>query len=273
MNLDIFGLEISLRKLINSILYLIFVFIIYLIIRKILKTTITHAGGKKVSPSQRQRIKTVSQMVSSILKYFMLILVLLVILADFGVNVSSLIAGLGILTAVLGLAFQDMIKDFIAGITIITEDQFGVGDVVEVDGFKGTVISVGLKTTEIKSIYGQVKIIANHNIDGLINYSKFDSIALVEVRTSYETSPAKVISALSAAGKHVARSRKLSAKEIIITPASDDLEENGIAYQMTCPCNTNDASDVQSLMRESILAEFKKQKIKIPYQQVIIHNK
>ena len=270
MNIDLFGVDLSLKKLINSALYLIFVFIIYFIIRRILYTAMHHTSGKKISPQQKQRIQTVSQMVSSILKYFMLILVMLVILADFGVNVSSLIAGLGILTAVLGLAFQDMIKDFIAGITIITEDQFGVGDTVEIDGFKGTVISVGLKTTEIKSYYGQVKIIANHNIDGIINYSKFDTIAVVEVQTAYETSPAKVVSALSSAGKHVARSRKLSAKEIIITPATDDLEKDGITYQMSCPCNTNDSSTVQSLMRQSILDEFKKAKIKIPYTQIAI---
>lgn len=270
MDISVFGLDISLRKVINSVLYLLFVFVIYLLIRRILKTTITHAGGKKVSAQQKQRIQTVSQMVSSILKYFMLILVLLVILADFGVNVSSLIAGLGILTAVLGLAFQDMIKDFIAGITIITENQFGVGDVVEIDGFKGTVISVGLKTTEIKSYYGPVKIIANHNIDGLINHSKYDTLATVEVYTSYETAPETVLAALGAVKRRVARARNLAASEVIITPASSDLESEGVAYTVSCPCNTNDSSDVQSLMRESILDEFAKQKIEIPYQQITI---
>ncbi len=115
-------------------------------------------------------------MVSSLLNYAMLILFLLVVLADLGVNVSSLIAGLGIMTAVLGLAFQDMIKDVISGITIVVEDQFSVGDVVEIDGFKGTVVSVGFKTTEIRGERDQVKIISNHNIDGLINFSKKENI-------------------------------------------------------------------------------------------------
>ncbi|MBR3180766.1 mechanosensitive ion channel [Candidatus Saccharibacteria bacterium] len=108
----------------------------------------------------------------SALKYVMMILVLLVILADFGVNVSSLVAGFGIITAIFGLAFQDLIKDFIAGVAIIVEDQFSVGDVVEIDDFKGTVIDIGLKTTEIRDKTGKVKIIANHNIDGLINCSR-----------------------------------------------------------------------------------------------------
>lgn len=170
--LNFFGLEISTKKLINSALYLLAVFLVYLIIRRILKLSLKHASRRKTSYAQKQRIKTVSQMVLSVLKYIMLILALLVILANFGVNVSSLVAGLGILTAVLGLAFQDLIKDFIAGLAILIEGQFYIGDTVELDDFKGTVLSIGLKTTEIMNSKGQVKIIANHNIDGLINCSK-----------------------------------------------------------------------------------------------------
>ncbi len=170
--IDILGFQISTKKLVYSAIYLAIVFVIYLILRRILTVAMKRAGGKKATPAQKQRIETVSQMLRSVLKYTMLIIVLLVVLADLGVNVSSLVAGLGILTAVLGLAFQDMIKDFIAGVTILVENQFSVGDIIEVNGFKGEVISVGLKTTEIKNSEGQVKIISNHAIDGIINDSK-----------------------------------------------------------------------------------------------------
>lgn len=174
MNLDFFGTEISVKKLIDSALYILFVLAVYLILKRILKITFNKAGGKKANPAQKQRIKTISQMLSSILRYLFLVIVLLVILSILGVNVTSLLAGLGILTAVVGLAFQDMIKDFIAGIAIIAENQFSVGDTViaQADGFKGTVTNIGLKTTEVTSDKGEVKIMANHNIDGLINCSR-----------------------------------------------------------------------------------------------------
>ena len=173
MNLNFFGTDISLKKLINSALYILFVLVVYLVLKRVLKVTFNKAGGKKATPAQRQRIKTISQMLSSILRYLFLIIVLLVILSILGVNVTSLLAGLGILTAVIGLAFQDMIKDFIAGIAIIAENQFSVGDTVitQIDGFKGVVTNIGLKTTEITNEKGEVKILANHNIDGLINCS------------------------------------------------------------------------------------------------------
>lgn len=174
MMLNFFGTEIGVKKLINSILYVLFVLAVYLILRRILKLAFERAGGKKTSPAGRQRIKTISQLLSSILRYLFLIIVLLVILSVLGVNVTSLLAGLGIMTAVVGLAFQDMIKDFIAGIAIIVENQFSVGDTViaQADRFKGTVTNIGLKTTEVTDDKGNVKIMANHNIDGLINCSR-----------------------------------------------------------------------------------------------------
>ena len=174
MIFNFFGTEVSLKKLINSALYILFVLVVYLILKRILKITFEKAGGKKAKPAQKQRIKTISQMLSSILRYIFLVIILLVILSILGVNVTSLLAGLGILTAVIGLAFQDMIKDFIAGIAIIAEDQFSVGDTViaQADGFKGVVTNIGLKTTEITNEKGEVKIMANHNIDGLINCTR-----------------------------------------------------------------------------------------------------
>lgn len=186
--IDIFGLHISTKKLIGSAVYLLLVFAIYLALKRILKVAFTRASKniesddantksakvkrKQLTKAQRQRIKTVSQMLSSVLKYLMIIVTILVVLADLGVNVSSLIAGLGILTAVVGLAFQDMIKDLIAGVTILIEEQFCIGDTIAIDGFKGTVTSIGLRSTEITNASGDIKIIANHNVDGLINYSK-----------------------------------------------------------------------------------------------------
>lgn len=174
MNLNFFGTDIDLKRIINSALYILFVLVVYLILRRILKIIFERAGGKNASAAHRQRIKTISKMLSSILRYVFLIIILLVALAVLGVNVTSLLAGLGILTAVVGLAFQDMLKDFIAGIAIIAENQFSVGDTViaQADGFKGIVTDIGLKTTEITNDKGEVKSISNRNVDGLINCSK-----------------------------------------------------------------------------------------------------
>ena len=165
-------MEINGKRILNSIIFVIIVFVIYFILMRMIKMFFKRADRKKMNTEQKYKIQTILQMVSSFLKYALLILVILVVLANFGVNVVSLLAGIGILAVILGLAFQDMIKDVISGVVIIIEDQFKVGDTVEIDDFKGEVSRVGLKTTEITGKSGEIKIVSNRNMDGLVNYSK-----------------------------------------------------------------------------------------------------
>ena len=165
-------MEINGKRIINSIIFILIVFVVYFILMRLIKIFFKRADRKNMNTEQKHKIQTVLQMVSSFLKYAFLILVILVVLANFGVNVVSLLAGLGILAVILGLAFQDMIKDVIAGVVIIMEDQFKVGDEVKIDDFKGVVSKVGLKTTEITGKSGEIKIVSNRNMDGLVNYSK-----------------------------------------------------------------------------------------------------
>ena len=85
--------------------------------------------------------------ISSIIKYITVIVVVLAVLSLWGINVSTILAGLGITTAIIGLAFQDLAKDIIAGIAIITEDQFEIGDVIEV-WFHGRSNIYGIKNNK-----------------------------------------------------------------------------------------------------------------------------
>lgn len=165
-------MEINGKRIINSIIFILVVFAVYFIMMRIIKLFFKRADKKEMSAQQKHKIQTVLQLISSSLKYILATLVILVVLANFGVNVTSLLAGFGILAAILGLAFQDMIKDIIAGVTIIIENQFSVGDDIEIDGFRGTVTSVELRFTEITGKNGEIKTVANRNMDGFVNYSR-----------------------------------------------------------------------------------------------------
>ena len=76
----------------------------------------------------------------------------------------------GITAAIIGLAFQDIAKDFLAGISIVLEDQFEIGDTIEINDFRGEVVAFGLRTTRVKNYKGATKIIANHMINEVTNY-------------------------------------------------------------------------------------------------------
>ena len=110
--------------IIIPIIKIIIGFFIFQIIKKIVKKMSFSKTNLKAS--QKQKIETLKQMLINISRYIILILVGISLLSDFGINVKSILAGLGIGTAILGLAFNDLAKDLIAGVTIIAEGEYEI---------------------------------------------------------------------------------------------------------------------------------------------------
>ena len=270
MKVDLFGFDFDVARGVRSLLYIAFVLLAYFMLRRILKEIFRKSRkSQRMTEGQESRLQTIHEVLLSVAKYVALILILLAILANFGVNVTSLLAGLGIMTAVMGLAFQDLIKDVIAGATILVEGQFNVGDQIMVDGFKGQVISMGLKTTQVQGYTGEVKIIANHNIGSLVNYSKSDILAQVAVGVPYSVPPEKVMSALSSVKRAFSGARAIPEMrgEIAVGPITD-IEGVGVDYLISCPCGTADCTTVQGALMEKIVEVFQKKQIPIATPQV-----
>ena len=101
---------------------------------------------------ERKKRKTVTNLFQNIIKYIILIFAALAILSIYGINIGGIVASLGIAATVIGLALQDTFKDIINGISIITENYFIVGDIVQYKTFTGEVIEFGLKSTKIKRV-------------------------------------------------------------------------------------------------------------------------
>ena len=179
MNFTFDKINIDVSMIIWSIVYILIGILFFKLIKKIIMKTSTKT--KILKESQIQRIRTIKILILNIIKYIIIVLVILAILSKFGVNIKSILAGLGIGTAIIGLAFQDLAKDLIAGFSIITEGEYEVGDTIEVDDFMGTVTEIGLRTTRIKNFKGATKIIANHYMDNIVNYSNNNSLAVIDV--------------------------------------------------------------------------------------------
>ena len=146
--------KILVKEIVAPILIIIISFLLNLICKKLLKRFF------KIKKNISNKQKTIYSLVYNVVKYFILIVALLMILDIFGVDTKSLIASLGVLGLVVGLALQDLLKDFISGMTIIFENQYCIGDIISVGDFKGEVIGLGLKTTRIRSYTGEVKILS-----------------------------------------------------------------------------------------------------------------
>lgn len=124
----------------------------------------------------------------------LVLLALILILQVHGVNVSSLVTGLGIIGAIVGLALQDMLKDVIMGTNILTGEYFAVGDVVKYGDITGEVMQFSLRATKLRDLAtNNIVTISNRNIFQIAQVSRD---LFLPVSTSYEDDPAAVESFL-----------------------------------------------------------------------------
>ena len=130
-------------------------------------TFITH-----IFDGKSRKAKTISALLRSLFKYAIIIAMICVILVVWGVDVVGVIAGVGVLTLIIGLGCQSLIQDVISGIFIVFDDYFAVGDTVIIDGFRGTIVDVGLKTTKLQDFGGNIKSITNSSIATVVNMSR-----------------------------------------------------------------------------------------------------
>ena len=128
-----------------------------------------------------KRGRTVGSLIKSLFKYLIVIITFGVILSLWGVNVAGIVAGVGILTLIIGLGCQSLVNDIVSGIFIVTDSYFEVGDTVIIDGFRGTIVSVGLRTTKIRDWCNNIKSISNSSIQSVVNVSRYLSNAQVNI--------------------------------------------------------------------------------------------
>ena len=228
-------------------------------------TFITHLFDNK-----SRKAKTISSLIRSLIKYGIIIALICVILVVWGVDVIGIVAGVGILTLIIGLGCQSLIQDVISGLFIVFDDYFAVGDTVIIDGFRGTIIDVGLKTTKLQDFGGNIKSITNSSILTVVNMSRLRSVASVTLSVSYnedvERVEALIINEIEELKKNVPNIvdgpwykgiDSISASSVDFLVLAFVMEEN--RFQVT-----------RDLKREFYLL-FKKHDIQIPYTQVTVN--
>ena len=253
---------------IGSIIGTVITIFVSVIIIKLVNILIKRASQKE-GPNQK-RITTIMKVVKSIIRYAIYIVGIIVILALWGVNVLPALAGLGILGIVVGLGAQSLIQDFIAGFFIIFEHHFDVGDIVEVDSFKGEVIDIGLKTTRIRNWKQDIKIISNGSISDITNYSKSPSVAIIKVGIGYGEDIQKTIDILK---KELPKYREVYPEitEDPVVLGVTELADNSVNITVIVRTKTEQHYGVERGIRQGIKELLDKNNIEIPFPQMVLH--
>ena len=138
-----------------------------------------------MSQRREQRFEAISQLLRSITTVTIVSLASLIILAQIGVNLAPLIASAGVIGVALGFGAQTLVKDFLSGIFLVLEDQFGVGDFVDLGPATGTVEEVTLRVTRVRDMSGIVWYVRNGEILRVGNRSQGWTSAVVDVPVAY----------------------------------------------------------------------------------------
>lgn len=232
-----------------------------------------HRSWHKKDIEKRQ--KTLVSLFTSIWRIIILLTAAYSILRVFNPSISSdlapLFASAGIIGIALGFGAQSLIKDFLQGIFIISENQYRVGDIIDIEGFSGTVERIGTRSTVLRDVDGQVHYFPNGMIQHVINKTMGYSMARFTMLMHPESEIDEVAEIIDATGKTLAEEEGWKDK-ILSAPAFVSIGEvNGNSVEVIVAGKTqpSDQWGVVSEMRRRLLEEFEQKQIRlavIPFQ-------
>ena len=219
------------------------------------------------------RARTVLTITRSLIRYVAALVILCWGLAILGVDVSAIVASVGILTLVVGFGAESLIADVITGTFMLFENQYNVGDIVEVNGFRGTVHEIGIRTTSIMDPGHNLKIINNSEMKSILNRSDNASVAVSDIDIPYETDleafEAKLPALLE--GIHARHGDVMSAVPQYL--GVQTLGASGVTLRFIVEVPEDQIYAAGRALNRELLLGFKKLGVECPYPQVDVHTR
>ena len=217
-----------------------------------------------------KRGKAIVEILCSLIKYAAVIVLLFFILKTAGLDTTAILAGIGILGLIVGLGAQPLIADIIAGLFIVFEKVFDVGDIIVVDGFRGTVREIGIRTTQIVDTGGNVKIINNSDVKTVVNMTNQLSLAICEIGIEYGESLERVESILMD-NLDAIREAIPDIKEGPFYKGVSELGDSAVILRFVANCEEDMRYQVERDLNRQFKLLFDKHNINIPFTQVVIN--
>ena len=212
---------------------------------------------------------TVALLLLNLLKWVIAIASVFIIMAAWGADTTLMLASAGVLTLIIGLGSQALVQDILAGIFIVFEGDFQVGDIVIIDGWRGEVKAIGIRTTKLVDAGGNIKIMNNSDIRSIINQTKELSVAKCYVGISYGDRIEKVEKIIADNLDKI----KEKIPAIVEGPyykGVTELAESSVNLLFVAKCKEEDIYQVQRDLNREIKIVFDDNNVNIPFPQVTV---
>ena len=264
--IDVFNGKAEALPLVKElIVYILAVLVIVLgafFIRKItLKVFYRFIDHREMPDKKVDTVKTLFNKVFTVVIYFIALLLLLQL---FGVNTTAFLALSSVFAIAFSLGAQDIVRDYISGFLFIIENQYNIGDFIEVKGQTGRVETLNLRTTSIRSADGTLHIFPNSEIDYVSNITKDYSMAVIEVEVDYESDVDHVIRVLN---EELSSLKDKFDDVVDVSPVNGIASFNGsgLLFRLFVTCCPETQWMVGQKVRVAVKNRFDRENIQIPY--------
>lgn len=234
-------------------------------------------GATHMNKAEADRAPARAEAIESVLKSVVTVVIaavtVLLVLGEFQINLAPLIAGAGVVGIAIGFGAQSVVSDFLAGLFMLVEDQYGIGDVIEIEGVVGEVENISLRTTKLRDLSGTVWHVPNGTIKKVGNHSQLWSNAVVDIDVSYSTDLRVAMETMNEVADGLWKELKAENRsaEIIEDPTVlgvQELGDSGITLRMVVKVEPSAQWRVQREIRLRLKEAFDQADIEIPFPQV-----
>ena len=223
--------------------------------------------------SSSNRTNTLLRVTANLLKYIAAIVIVCGVLALLGVDIITIVAGLGVIALIIGFGAESLISDVVTGMFILLDNQYNVGDIIEVNGFRGTVTEVGIRTTSLMDVGGNVKIINNSEMKNILNRSDNISRSVADFPVPYRTDIAALEARIPAMMEAIyARHTDvmLSAPRYV---GVQELGASGVSLRFVADVGEKDIFNGARILNRELLVEMRAAGVECPFTQIDVHQK
>src|SRR5579859_1100060 len=224
-------------------------------------------NGQMANLERRRRLDTLLRAGASVAFIVVAAVVLITALALFGFNIGPVLASAGVAGLAISLGATTMIQDYIGGVIILAEDQFSMGDVVEVAGVSGEVVRMTLRATYLRDGVGKVYTVPNGSIRVIANVSRDWGRALVDLTVEYETDPARLERALHSVTERIKADPALAGALLgdLDTITWNGLSDWGVQVRLTAKTQPGQQGAVSRALRQFTIEALQAEGVRLAF--------
>ena len=222
---------------------------------------------------KNNRARTLVSLIKNMLRYAVILAAICIALTMFNVDIVTILAGLGILALIIGFGAESLIADIVTGMFILIDNQYNVGDIIEVDGFRGTVTEINVRSTVLTDVGGNIKIINNSDMKNVLNRSDNFSKSVSDFAIPYETDLEELEKKIPDLLEEIYQNNQPLMKAKPDYLGLNKLDDSAVVLRFTVDVAEGDIFAGARALNHDLFIGMHKLGIEVPFPQLDLHQK